>query len=282
MQRDKPAWYGLMHPILHDCVSRDSSEAVVLGLAPTHFIAYTRKMISNQSGRRKANGESSPADSLLREAKALGDPTRYRIFRYIDEAKQPVYVDELTGLLHVNHNAVRQHLAVLKEACLVSEQLENRSKPGRPRLQYSANPQMSGAWGTEGPYQTVAVLMAEIIKTKRSAREVGRDCGKRRLQRSNWPKQSLLTVLNENLTKDGFNPRPSETDSGWDIVLQRCPFVEVAAIDPNTVCQLHLGLLEGLAQELDPVIDLSLTVRDPRRAGCRVKVKITNGTSPGA
>ncbi|TAN24836.1 MAG: ArsR family transcriptional regulator, partial [Actinomycetota bacterium] len=58
---------------------------------------------------------------MLAEAKALGDPTRYRIFRYIDDAKRPVYVNELTDLLNVNHNAVRQHLAVLKDAHLVDE-----------------------------------------------------------------------------------------------------------------------------------------------------------------
>jgi predicted ArsR family transcriptional regulator len=40
-------------------------------------------------------------------------------------------------------------------------------------------------------------------------------------------------------------------------VLRRCPFAEVAAADPGTICQLHLGLAEGLAEglgklEVDP------------------------------
>jgi DNA-binding transcriptional ArsR family regulator len=41
------------------------------------------------------------------EARALGDPTRYRIFRYIADARRPVGVAELTDLLGLNHNAVR-------------------------------------------------------------------------------------------------------------------------------------------------------------------------------
>ena len=229
--------------------------------------------MEDQSGLGKPSMGSLTSDVFLREAKALGDPTRYRIFRYIDEAGHPVYVDELTALLRVNHNAVRQHLAVLKEACLVSEQVENRSKPGRPRLKYILHSQVRGSWGTEGPYQAVAVLLAEAMKSKRPVRDVGREAGRRRVQGLKGQDKDLLTVLSDNLTDDGFDPKVVGSDDGFDVVLQRCPFVEVASVDPNTVCDIHLGLLEGLVHELDPQLDLSLTVHDPRRAGCRVKVR---------
>ena len=229
-------------------------------------------MMTEKSKLRKASDADAQIDATLREAKALGDPTRYQIFRYIDEAKRPVYVDELTELLHVNHNAVRQHLAVLKDAQLVVDQLETRSKPGRPRLLYSINPKVPGTWNTEGPYQTVAILMAEILKSRRSARDVGREAGKRRLQRSKGPKPSALKALRDSLEIEGFSPRQSRSDKGWEFVLERCPYVEVASVDPGTVCQLHLGLLEGMMQELDPRIKLHLTVHEPRRAGCGIRV----------
>ncbi len=228
--------------------------------------------MTEKSKLRKASDADAQIDATLREAKALGDPTRYRMFRYIDEAKRPVYVDELTELLHVNHNAVRQHLAVLKDAQLVVDQLEIRSKPGRPRLLYSINPKVPGTWNTEGPYQTVAILMAEILKSRRSARDVGREAGKRRLQRSKGPKPSALKALRDSLEIEGFSPRQSRSDKGWEFVLERCPYVEVASVDPGTVCQLHLGLLEGMMQELDPRIKLHLTVHEPRRAGCGIRV----------
>ncbi len=228
--------------------------------------------MTEKSKLRKASDADTQIDATLREAKALGDPTRYQIFRYIDEAKRPVYVDELTELLHVNHNAVRQHLAVLKDAQLVVDQLEIRSKPGRPRLLYSINPKVPGTWNTEGPYQTVAILMAEILKSRRSARDVGREAGKRRLQRSKGPKPSALKALRDSLEIEGFSPRQSRSDKGWEFVLERCPYVEVASVDPGTVCQLHLGLLEGMMQELDPRIKLHLTVHEPRRAGCGIRV----------
>ena len=50
---------------------------------------------------------------IQREARALGDPTRHRLFHYIVDSKQPVGVAELTACVQLNHNAVRQHLAGL-------------------------------------------------------------------------------------------------------------------------------------------------------------------------
>lgn len=79
-------------------------------------------------------------ENLRLEARALGDATRYRLFRYIVEAPRPVGVGELTRHVSLNHNAVRQHLSVLKEAGLVIEETEARDRPGRPRLLYRQHP----------------------------------------------------------------------------------------------------------------------------------------------
>lgn len=88
---------------------------------------------------------------LQREARALGDPTRYRLFGYLADAPAGVSVAELTAFARLNHNAVRQHLAVLRDAGLVTEEPEQRDRPGRPRLLYRVHPEAAGAWGTAGP-----------------------------------------------------------------------------------------------------------------------------------
>jgi predicted ArsR family transcriptional regulator len=54
------------------------------------------------------------------------------MFRYIVEAARPVGVGELTEHVRLNHNGVRQHLAVPKAAGLVIEETEPRNRPGRP------------------------------------------------------------------------------------------------------------------------------------------------------
>ena len=87
------------------------------------------------------------AADLQREARALGDPTRHRLFRYIADAPAPVGVAELTAYIQLNHNAVRQHLAVLKDAGLVTEDTENRDRPGQPRLLYRLHPEAAGQLG---------------------------------------------------------------------------------------------------------------------------------------
>jgi DNA-binding transcriptional ArsR family regulator len=79
----------------------------------------------------REQGVPVPGDLQL-EARALGDATRYRLFRYIVEAARPVGVGELTEHVRLNHNGVRQHLAVPKAAGLVIEETEPRNRPGRP------------------------------------------------------------------------------------------------------------------------------------------------------
>ena len=59
--------------------------------------------------------------SLQHQARALGDPTRHAIFRHVSDAPAPVGVAELTQLLGLHHNAIRQHLAKLVEARLLVE-----------------------------------------------------------------------------------------------------------------------------------------------------------------
>lgn len=84
--------------------------------------------------------------NLQPEAKALASPTRNRIFRYIAEAAGPVTVAELTSYLGFNHNAIRQHLAVLVEAGLVAGSVESNHGRGRPKFLYRLDPQAAGLW----------------------------------------------------------------------------------------------------------------------------------------
>jgi DNA-binding transcriptional ArsR family regulator len=96
------------------------------------------------------------AADLQLQARALGDPTRHRLFRYIADAPAPVTVTELTGYAGLNHNAVRRHLAVLAGAGLVTEEAGRRDRAGRPRLLYRLHPEAAGEWGTPGAYAWLA------------------------------------------------------------------------------------------------------------------------------
>ena len=171
----------------------------------------------------------------VRRAARSPDPTRHRLFRYIVDAARPVGVGELTDYVQLNHNAVRQHLAVLKDAGLVTEEVEDRDRAGRQDGHRRA---------------------AEIAGTR-----------------------DRVDLLEAEMTRRGFRPTRVERGRRVDFVLGRCPFAEVAASDPGTVCQLHLGMAEGLTEGLGGLAVENLVPKDPRRAGCRLTVRrATTGT----
>ena len=211
-------------------------------------------------------------DELQQEARALGDPTRHRLFRYIAEASGPVGVAELTDFVALNHNAVRQHLAVLKDAALVVEEVEQRLRPGRPRLLYRLAPEAAGRWGTPGAYAWLAGLLSDAVRRHLEPRQVGRQEGHRRGAELAGSGESVQLLEGE-IERRGFRPTRVERGRKVEFVLGRCPFVDVAGSDPDTVCQLHLGVVEGLAEGLGGLDIEGLMAKDPHRAGCRLTIR---------
>lgn len=213
-----------------------------------------------------------PTDEVQVQARALGDPTRHRLFRYIVDAERPVGVQELTDYVQLNHNAVRQHLAVLKDAGLVVEEVESRDRPGRPRLLYRLHPEAAGSWGTAGAYAWLAGLLSEAVRRGVDARHVGREHGAQRaagLRDGADPADQI----EEEMLRRGFRPTRVQRGRRIDFVLGRCPFADVAHQDPQTVCQLHLGLAEGLAEGLGGLEVERLVAKNAYRAGCRLVVR---------
>ena len=125
-----------------------------------------RQKLENLPGRMPAM-----AADLQLQARALGDPTRYRLFRYIADAQGPVTVAELISYAGLNHNAIRQHLAVLRDAGLVTEEAERRDRPGRPRLLYRLRPEAAGEWGTPGAFAWLAGLLSAALRREQDPRQ---------------------------------------------------------------------------------------------------------------
>lgn len=219
--------------------------------------------------------------SMQRQARALGDPTRYAIFRFVANEEAPVRVASLAEHFQLNHNAVRQHLAKLCDAGLLVEEQAPRSGPGRPALQYRLSPGALATWGTAGPYAQLSMMLLELIRTGRSPREVGADAG-RRLRTSSDGRADAIDELEAEMTRRGFDPRRAERGSSVELALQRCPFEAAALADPDVVCQLHLGLAEGIVEGLSGDVEVTgLVARDARRAECRLKLRRGQRLPPG-
>jgi len=214
-------------------------------------------------------------DDVQSQAKALGDPTRFRIFRYVFESARSVGVAELTSYTQLNHNAVRQHLGALSAAGLVTESLEERTRPGRPRLLYEATPDSAGLWGTPGPYEQLATFLAEALRTGKAPQEVGRKAGLTRaaeLSRAVAPGDALGAIEHE-MARAGFRPLRRQRQRAVELVLERCPFESAAAANTSAVCSLHLGLAKGLAEGIGGVEVEDLVAKNPHKAGCRLVMK---------
>jgi len=211
--------------------------------------------------------------ALQQQARALGDPTRHEVFRYIADAERPVDVAELTDHLGLHHNAIRQHLAKLVEADLVSEDTAPRVGRGRPRLCYTVDPSAESRWGVTGPYERLTLMLTEIIRSGDSPVDVGRRFG-RRTRVAMVDDADPVASLVDAMDRHGFEPTVTRRGDKVDIALGTCPFETTALADPDTVCGLHLGLALGTADALGGLVIDELIRRDPRRGTCRLRCHV--------
>ncbi len=203
--------------------------------------------------------------TLQEQARALGDPTRHSIFRYVAEADRPVDVAELTEFLGLNHNAIRQHLSKLLRAGLLSEDHAAASGRGRPRLVYRLDPRAESRWGVTGPYERLSRLLAEVIRTGDSPVEIGRrSVARTRLRAA--AKNEPVGVVAAAMARQGFDPIVRERGDHVELVLRNCPFETAALADADSVCGIHLGIAQGVAALTgDRLVVDELVRHDPRR-----------------
>lgn len=209
--------------------------------------------------------------TLQQQARALGDPTRHRIFQHVAAATDGAGVSELTAELGLNHNAIRQHLAKLVEAGLLLETTVATGGRGRPRLHYRVTPSAEGRWGAPGAYERLAVLLTEVVRSGESPEAVGRRAAQQ-FTVSATPAAAIEDMV-EVMARLGFEPEVRRRAAQVDIVLGACPFAAAALTSRDVVCGLHLGLAEGMADASDGLVVEDLVVKDPRRAGCRLRLR---------
>jgi predicted ArsR family transcriptional regulator len=208
--------------------------------------------------------------TLQQQARALGDPTRHEIFRYLVDTARPVDVAELTEHFSLNHNAIRQHLAKLVDAELAIEKTAPASGRGRPRLCYTLAPAVEGRWGVTGPYERLSLLLTEIVRTGDSPVEVGRRAGRRQRLGSAGVIDPVAELADQ-MARQGFDPTVKQRGDVVDVTLRTCPFATTALADPDTVCSLHLGIAYGIAESVGGLVIDELVPKDPRRAHCRLR-----------
>ncbi|MDZ4827017.1 MAG: helix-turn-helix domain-containing protein, partial [Actinomycetota bacterium] len=74
---------------------------------------------------------------LLAVLKALGDETRFSMYRELAGSTRPLSATELAERLGLHTNTVRLHLERLRDAGLVDVEAVHRGRVGRPQHVYS-------------------------------------------------------------------------------------------------------------------------------------------------
>jgi predicted ArsR family transcriptional regulator len=159
----------------------------------------------------------------------------------------PAGAREIADRLGLHPNTARFHLEALVDAGLATRATQARTVPGRPSLAYQAAG--SGAPGHRR-YRLLAEMLASLIvgmlpEPGEAAAQAGREWGRYLTERP-APFHGLAAILAE----AGFAPEAVADGAGYQLRLRQCPFREVAEAHQEVVCQLHLGLMQGVLDEM--------------------------------
>ena len=204
-------------------------------------------------------------------ANALADPTRFGIFRYVATAGHAATVAELTEYTGLNHNAVRQHLAVLVKAGLLVEGLYSAGTRGRPRLIYRVSP--AAASDSLLSYERLAKVLVRAFSASMTPRQAGKEEGMRdaRAVEDSGLHLSPSEVLNQVMSRWGFATHFDHREMGADTVtLTSCPLAQAVDLDARVVCSVHLGIVEGVLQATGGSRLVGFDIHEPLIAGCEI------------
>ena len=207
--------------------------------------------------------------------KALGDETRFSMYRELAGATRGCSAQELADSLGLHANTVRLHLDRLREAGLVEVEAVHRGTVGRPTHIYSLAPGAPGLGFDPPSYTLLSGLLAALAERVGAdggeATEIGRAWGAAAGQRTR--SRSCVKALTGEMQRLGFEPETESAPGTADIAFMRCPFRELAEAYPELVCNLHRGISEGIVAEVGggTVEDFAtLYDRDP----CRVTIAV--------
>jgi len=187
---------------------------------------------------------------------ALGDERRAAIVDELRAASLGLDVRELGERVGLHPNTVRWHLGVLADAGLVeSRAAADRLAPGRPRILYRLTKEAVPARQRTEEYRLLASILTGTIAERedaaadaeRNGRSWGRFLARRPLPLARPSRERAVEQVSELLAGQGFEP----TVDGNRICMYRCPFHDLAETNPDIICAVHRGMIDGTLEELD-------------------------------
>ena len=195
----------------------------------------------------------TPAPSRLEILKALGENTRYAIYLELARSPRPLATAEIAATLDLHANTVRPHLERMREVGLLDQRIDNNGGVGRPQHLYALAPD-APSLGLEPPAMPALARMllsvaAEAGLDGNDATAAGREQGAQDAR--GYPADSpCIEALMTQLEYLGFDPEATGGADGVTIAFTHCPFRDLAEANPDLVCGLHRGRVEGFVDGL--------------------------------
>jgi predicted ArsR family transcriptional regulator len=216
----------------------------------------------------------------LEVLKALGDETRYAMYRELATSTGALSAQELADRLGLHANTVRLHLERLREAGLIDVEAVHRGTVGRPQHLYFLAPGAPGLGFDPPAHALLAGLLAAMAERigaePDDAAETGYAWGVEAGRRTR--SRSCLKALEGELNRLGFEPASDDGEGVASAETVRidflhCPFRELAEAYPELVCNLHRGLCEGVVDQVGGgTVDQFATLYD--HEPCHVTVSV--------
>jgi predicted ArsR family transcriptional regulator len=174
-------------------------------------------------------------------------PARARVLESLQQSVGPVTASGLARHLGQHANTVREHLDALVERGLAERWSGDSRGRGRPAWRYSASGQAREPDARVRDYAALALVLAEhITRSSRhpeaEARAAGTAWG--RLLTDGSDRRSPLSARRRTvalLAEMGFDPLLRSR--GDEVLLRRCPLLDVARQQGRVVCSAHLGMI---------------------------------------
>lgn len=167
---------------------------------------------------------------------------------------EPVTAHHIAHALHQHHNTIREHLDGLRRIGLVIRVKGPAVGRGRPPWFYSATEAASEDGGVNDYAGLAAALAGHIARTSKTpiieAEDAGRHWGKNLLpQEESVADKSSENIVFTLLDDLGYSPELDNSfkvDGDTRLRLRRCPLLAAANQNPDVVCSVHRGLIEGV------------------------------------
>lgn len=219
-------------------------------------------------------------DTLYETARALGEETRFRIYRQLFLSGHAASVTDLARSFDLHPNAIRQHLSRLEQAGLVVSTLDRTSGAGRPRRLYEPSPEPVEFGHPPRTLKPLVSMLSHVVGALPSdlalLRELGWAWGRtwgteRRAGNGGVPRSRKRRVerVARQLAEWGWQPVTRTENGSVRISTGRCLFEGLSPEREGACCALEEGLLFGLVEAT-----LNGRAQVLKLPGCRLEIAL--------